>query len=135
MSTNINLASGVSGRKIYFPNITKATWVKYYRIGPYRAVIGTHCESVGKIYYVHVLYLFGDEKGHGPLLAFASEYADLTGKNGERCLSLFQNGVHYNMGFSKDWADLELFIPKALQVAAERLGIEEKPEEVIVPNV
>jgi hypothetical protein len=119
------ISSSVPERNIYLPAITTARWVRRYQLGPYRAVLLTECKSVGQIHYTHVLYIFGDESR--PVLAVTAEYSDDAGKDGQRFLTVFYKGVHYNCGLSLEWADLELFERKALQLAAEQLEISDPP--------
>jgi hypothetical protein len=116
-------------RKDYMPAITKARWVRYFQLGLYRAVVGSDCESIGSIQYAHVMYVFKKLEQH-PCLAVTSEYSDEFGEDGSRFLCVFFAGSHLNTGFSRDWADLDSFIHKALEMAVRELNISEAPEEL-----
>jgi len=119
-------------RRLYLPAITKARWVKRYKLGEYLAVLGTECESVGFISYTHVLYIFKKDESQ-PYIAVTSEYSDVSGQDGSRCLCLFSEGRHSNLGFSMDWVDLEKFESRALAVAGEYLQVSEAPIELHYP--
>ncbi len=64
-----------------------------------------------------------------PVLVVSSEVnttAQVLG-GGSNYLCVFDEDGHANMGSSDDWADPKQFFPKALQIAAGRLGIEIQP--------
>lgn len=117
--------------KVYLPTITKARWVKRFQIGPYRAIVGTDCESTGPIHYTHILYIFKEGEDR-PYLAVSSEFAYGTGEDGIRHVCLFFGGSHFNAGPSSDWADLEKFTQKALELVADVLHVTDKPQELSI---
>jgi hypothetical protein len=105
--------------------------VKLFSVGFYRAVLVTDCESVGSVYYNHAIY-FRERDEPVPLLAMASEIADTIPDIGERCLSMFYHGSHYNFGFSSDWLDIEKFTDRAMSIALNHLSVSESVQEL--PN-
>lgn len=113
----------------YLPAITNVLWVRRFRLGPYCTQVGTNCDSLGPIHYIHVMYVF---KGNDelPCLAVSSEYTDQASSNSP-FFCLFFGGAHFNMGSSPDFADLEFFTRKALEAIVEPLEIQsEHPEEL-----
>lgn len=130
---------------MYLPALTNARPVSRYMIGEYLAVVLTDCESKGSIEYKHVVlvYRMGAEYEDGenplPVLAVAAEksegVAELLGEESteERYfLGVFPGDGHMNMGMSADWADLEKFTTKALDVIANHFKIDKPP--FLVPN-
>ena len=51
-------------------------------------------------------------------------------------LGVFPGGPqHINLGASDDWADIEKFANKALEVIVEHFSLSKAPEEIEVPTV
>src|SRR3954465_4912475 len=114
---------------MYLPVLKNARPVYRYRIGNYVAVIVTDCESIGMIQYTHVLFLL--EAGQAqPIFAVAAEMNNLSIARGQTDLFLgvFANNRHENHGTSPDWADLNKFSARALQIVVERFNVTEPPE-------
>jgi hypothetical protein len=122
-------SSGVRGRTIYFPAIPKARLVKQFSIVIYHAILVTDCESVGGIYYDPVIFI-REAAEPEPLLAMASEIADVVPDTGERFMCMFYHGMHYNFGSSSDWLDIEKFTDKALNIALNHLSVFERVQEL-----
>ena len=118
----------------YFPSLKRARPVKRFQLGPYLAVVFTDCESLGTVQYTHALFVLPEDSSE-PRLAVAAEVNALHGQpgheaSGSHFLGLFPGSGHLNFGDSNDWADLETFTGKALELAAERLGIPDAPQEI-----
>ncbi len=123
------IGSSVRGRKVYFPAITKARVVKQFAAGSYRAMLVSDCESVGGIAYNYVLYVRRQDET-APLLAMASELADINPDDGERFLCMFYQGRHYSYGYSSDWLDMEKFMQGAWVIASDQLAITDNLHEL-----
>ena len=109
--------------KRYMPTITSVRWVRRFQVGSYRAIVGTDCDNVGGICYIHVMYVFR-ENDDQPYMAVVSEYAlgQVSAESPFFCL--FFGGSHFNMGSSSDYVDLEIFTQKALKTIIEPLGVQ-----------
>jgi hypothetical protein len=121
---------------MYMPPILDARHASSYQIGPYLAMVFTDCQSEGPIRYSHVMFVYQidpaqPEKPGQRLMAVAAEVNDsalYTGIPGpSHFLGVFPGEGHINMGASDQWADLEAFTQKALEVAAEHLDVAEPP--------
>jgi len=120
---------------MYLPALKNARPASRYRVGNYLALIVTDCESIGMIQYTHVLFLL--EMGQvQPIFAVAAEMNSMSLAGGETRLFLgvFSGGGHENHGMSADWADLDKFSARALQIVAERYAITEPPELLPLAN-
>jgi hypothetical protein len=84
------------------------------------------------------VYEQGDFLTGRPCFAVAAEVNRLASPDSGRSLFL---GVfpgeprHINLGASDDWADLEKFADKALEVIVEHFSLSKAPEEIAVPTV
>lgn len=122
-------SSRVGDRAVYFPTITKERLVKQFSVGFYHSGLVTDCESVGSVYYNHVIYI-RERDEPVPLLAMAFEIADTIPDIGERCLSMVYHGSHYNFGFSRDWLDIDKFTDRAMSIALNHLSVSESGQEL-----
>jgi hypothetical protein len=118
----------------YFPALKRARPARRYQLGPYLAVVFSDCVSMGTVQYTHVLFVL-PENGTEPRLAVAAEVNTLHGQpgfeaSGSHFLGVFPGSSHENLGASDDWADLERFTRKALELAAGRLGVADAPQEI-----
>ena len=108
-----------------------------YQLGRYVALLVTECSRVRNelsIQYNHVLWLFvidpsDDLTPDRPVLAVTAEVNALADEfpSGSHFLGLFDGSGHINLGASDQWADLETFATRALDVAADHLKVEEVP--------
>jgi hypothetical protein len=118
----------------YFPALERARPVKRFQLGPYLAVVFTDCASMGTVQYTHVMFVL-DEDSTEPRLAVAAEVNTLHGQpgfeaSGSHFLGVFPGDSHLNLGDANDWADLETFTHKALELAAGHLGVADAPVEI-----
>src|SRR5215467_2028838 len=106
---------------MYAPHIKSARQLRRYRLGNYQALLFDQCEAVGPIRYLYVLVIF-QEGERTPTLFVASEESDMPPalSPSPPFLGLFGADGHHNFGTSPDWADLEAFTARALQLAAEQ---------------
>ncbi len=120
---------------MYLPALRNARPVYRYRIGDYVAIIMTDCESIGTIQYTHVLFLL-DPNQPNPIFAVAAEVNTMPAAESETqsFLGVFPGSRHENHGLSADWADLDKFSARALQIVAERFEIAEPPVLLTLPN-
>ena len=113
--------------------------MRRFRLGPCTAELLTDLVSTGLVQYEHVLRVASPDTGE-TLLWVASERnaswdpSDVEGTLGSHFLGVFPGDGHRNLGASCDWADLERFTARALEVAREQLGIEEEAEELPGPD-
>ena len=115
--------------RVYLPAIKKALWVRRFAVGPYEALLGTACESVGPLKYHHVLNVYSPGRDR-PYLVVASEYDAEMGDAEKPFLTIFFGGVHFNQGASADWRDLSQFTEKALEALKEPLQVTDPPSEL-----
>lgn len=119
---------------MYLPALTNARRVASYVIGPYIGVLLTDCEASGVIDYKHVLFVYLPDPvnpGKPPqvVMAVAAELSSMLKPPSDAeqpeayFLGVFPGDGHYNLGMSEDWADLEKFAARAVEVARERLEV------------
>lgn len=128
----------------YWPAVEGGTPVKWFRFGDYRAVVVADLKSLGRVEYLYVMPIFkvGTD---GMCLCVASEKNRMYDRNlqgdgtiepGEsHFLGLFPGHGHLNLGSSNDWADLEKFTVKALEVARHHLHVEDDAIEELKHSV
>ena len=120
---------------MYFPTLKKARLAKLYRLGEYLCFLLTDCESLGAIQYEHVLFVNyqGEQR---PSFAVASERNEMSSQSGagSHFLGVFPGSGHGNMGASNDWAKLDIFTARALEIVAQHFAIEDSPVELPVPD-
>ena len=107
---------------MYSPAIINAREVERFPIGPYEGILLTDIEARGAVQYQFVLAVLKEGE---PCLYISSEVnrmaAELGG--GSHFLCAFEESKHLNFGCSNEWADLETFKRKAVEMAKERLGV------------
>ncbi|HVU14265.1 MAG TPA: hypothetical protein VHD90_23460 [Phototrophicaceae bacterium] len=99
-----------------------------YRVGDLMLLVVTDCESVGLIHYRHVLYAFRINEPQ-PIFAVAAEINSISAQThpDRLFLGVFPGSAHENLGMSPDWADLDKFTARAIQIVQERFGIKQPP--------
>ena len=106
----------------YEPLVSGGRTVGRYNLGGFRALLLTDVQSDGKITYEHVLFVMRSS-ALAPVLAVTSEVAAVGG-HGSHVLGLFPGNGHVNLGTRDEWANLSAFESKALDVAAQHLGLD-----------
>lgn len=121
---------------MYFPNLVDADHAESYVIGPYMAMVFTNCESAGHVQYEHVLMVYEvnaskpDDEPPIRVMAVASEI-NIQSQPGDGCshfLGVFPGTGHMNMGCSDEWADLQTFIMRALEIVVNHMDIDQAPK-------
>jgi hypothetical protein len=118
---------------MYLPMLTDARVVNRYKMGPYLAVVLTDCKSGGMIAYRHVVMVYtfepepGGESRPRPILAVAAEESEILEDHNACFLGIFPGDGHLNLGHSTDWADLDKFTTKALEIIASHLHTTDPP--------
>lgn len=81
-------------------------------------------ESMGEMQYLHYLVVHGPEKM--PEFFVCAEWLDhnTLNKNGP-VLGVFSSTGHGNMGYDKQWLDINLFILKAVELARVELELDD----------
>ena len=127
---------------IYLPGLEGARFVRMYffrdpQQGPCSCVLVTDCQNSSRVEYAHVMYVYegGDVLTGRPCLAVASEVNRMAtaGSGRSHFLGLFPGEGHVNLGASDDWAEMDRFAAKALEVIAERFSLPKPPEEMEAP--
>jgi hypothetical protein len=121
---------------MYLPALNDARIVASYTFGQdILTTILTDCKSSGAIQYTHVMlvYRLNPDEPDQPtiIMAVASEInrmAHLGG--GSHFLGVFPGNGHTNLGASDEWADLQTFIQKALEVTAGYLNLNAPPVRI-----
>jgi hypothetical protein len=130
---------------MYWPTITDARHVDSFLVGPLLAVLFTDCVSEGTIQYAHVLYVYEPDLKNPPgpgnppplvccITAEVNAMAAETSGSGSHFLCMFHDGIHANMGAADDWADLDTFTQKALDVVADQFAIDREPIRMPMPG-
>jgi len=126
-------------KKEYWPIIQGGSITRLFRFGEYLAALVTDMQSPGLIEYLYVMLVTKilDDK---LCLCIASEKDTTYGKKfadasfhsrGSHVLCVFTGDFHLNYGASNDWADIDLFTARALELARDQLNISgEAVEEV-----
>jgi hypothetical protein len=123
------------GITMYWPAINGGRKARSYRLGNYLAVLVTDCESMGQIEYTHVLLVYQmvpppQADQNAPLVyAVAAEKNSMQDELGgdSHFLGVFPGTGHMNFGASEQWADLDHFVEKAIEVTAAHFNITEAP--------
>lgn len=133
---------------VYLPDLAEGRLVRYYhfrhpQFGPSSCVLVSDCKANSpNLQYAHVLYVYegGDFIMGRPCFAVASEVnqgpAVSIGRS--HFLGLFPGDgqqIHINLGASDDWADIQKFTPRALELIVEHFSLANPPQEVMVPTV
>jgi hypothetical protein len=125
---------------MYLPAIKDAQREAVYRVGPYFAIVLTDCVSEGDIDYKHAIFVYlPDPHAERPqwVMAVAAEISDMVrdlhkdDPNPPYFLGVFPGTGHQNLGASPDWADLEKFTARGLEVVAEHLNVDKSPVRYI----
>jgi len=86
---------------------------------------------------MHVMYVYegGDFLTGRPCLAVASEVNRMAtaGSGRSHFLGLFPGDGHVNLGAADEWADMDSFAAKALEVVAGQFSLSKPPEEIEAP--
>ncbi len=100
-----------------------------YRLDPYTFVLLGDIESLGVIEYLYILFAIKDDE-NAPDLFVASEVNAMAKSlgGGSHFLGVFDQAGHGNMGAADQWANLDIFAAKALEIATARLGLEGTPK-------
>ena len=117
------------------PPMRKAKLLRRYRVGEYDALLLGHIKADGPVKYLYILGMFR-RADHDLCLGVASEENKLSSRlgGGSHFLGVFPGEGHENHGASDEWANVETFGRRALQLARERLGIGEEAEELPLPK-
>lgn len=120
----------------YWPQTNGGTNRKRFRFGEYVAIVRSDFDPIDdedEIEYLFVMAVFKLPELQ-LCLAVASEmsagvrglherHPELAPEGNEAFLGVFSSGAHSNLGTSSDWADLDKFVTKALDVARGRLNV------------
>jgi tetratricopeptide (TPR) repeat protein len=103
--------------------LTQAYPVSSYLMNPYRIVVFTDCAGIGAVEYIHVMLVYREDEMQ-PCFAVAAEVNQLAQHlgSGSHFLCTYDER-HNNLGSSNDWANLETFIRKGLDIVAERFNV------------
>jgi hypothetical protein len=114
------------------------TLTRGFRFGQYSAAVFTDVVAAGTTEYLYLMPVLRvvDQK---LCMVVSSEKNRMYGKSfsgdgtpdmGEsHFLCVYPGDEHWNLGSSNDWADLDRFTAKALEVAREHLGVEDPAVE------
>ena len=108
---------------MYRPAIQEAEPLREFHFPEYEAVLLGDIQSAGLIKYEYVLQVI-HKATRMPCLYVAAEENEMANVlgGGSHFLCVFQGGDHRNYGDSDDWADVDKFATRALQLASETLG-------------
>jgi len=110
------------------PLIKRATMLRKYRLGPNVTGLYGNIESAGSMQYSFILAVQRDTERQ-PFVFVTSEVSVLAHAMGpSHVLGIFEGDRHVNMGFSDEWADLEHFTMRALEIAAGYVGVTDPPK-------
>lgn len=130
---------------MYSPMIKSSTCIRRYVLAPFLFALHSEIQNFeslpgmpGKpIQYLYILAacregetqpcLFVASEEEKPIFLPQSSPSDMPKGY---FLGAFTNQGHLNYGKSKDWADLELFTTRALQIATQQLGVSGVPQLV-----
>jgi hypothetical protein len=113
---------------MYSPHIKSAKPLLRYRLPPYTFVLLGEIESIGLIGYLYLLIAMKDDE-KAPSLFVSAEVNSTVDKcgGGSHFLCIFDPEGHHNLGHHNQWANLDIFAAKALEIATQRLGLEGNP--------
>jgi hypothetical protein len=129
---------------MYLPVIASARRVRKFRLGPFLATLVTDCQMPATnqpiIRYKHILFLSAlHDPVFKPFFAVAAERSSMLEEmalSGEgyskdaHFLGVFPGEGHMNFGMSDEWADLDKFSARALEIASQHLKISDTPQEI-----
>jgi hypothetical protein len=107
---------------LYAPTVIKADEIERFKIGTYEAIMLGNIQARGMIQYLYILEI-RDE--NGPCLYITSEVNAMKKElgGGSHFLCIFEGERHLNLGDSDEWANLDVFKGKAIELARKNLGI------------
>jgi hypothetical protein len=119
---------------LYLPRVKSFKIHRIYRLGQFLCTVGTDCDNLPQlqIQYVHIMYV--NEPGNSmPIYATACEtnhhIAERVAK-GEAVEAHYAFGIfpntetrHITVSWSDQWAELDTFIAKSLEVAREQYEV------------
>jgi hypothetical protein len=113
---------------MYAPIILLTTECQSYDFGQHIGVLHTDVIARGKIRYRYIFELRLKESKSALLYVTSEQNAmygvfgsDLT-SDGSHFLCMFRGRLHYNLGDSNDWADIEKFEARAIAIIAQQLN-------------
>lgn len=119
------------------PRFRDARHVDSYFIGTLLAVLFTECETIDGVDYEHVLYVYQPDPRKPPApgesppcVMMISAAANDDPVEGSHMLSI-HNGEIEHVAASDQWADLETFTEKALNLVKEHFEVDRDP--VLLP--
>jgi hypothetical protein len=122
----------------YWPAVKGGKPWRRFRFGDYQALVLTELESVGFIEYLHVMAVFKVPENKLCLCVAAERNRmherKLPGEGtsdsaGSHFLGLFLGKVHMNFGSSNDWANIDRFSARALELACDHLKVDAEAVE------
>lgn len=131
---------------LYLPDLAEAEFVRHYffqhpQHGPCSCVLVTQCKANSpNLQYAHVMYVYaqGDFLTGKPCFAVAAEVNRIAppGSGRSHFLGMFAGEPrHVNLGASDEWADIEKFTAKALEVIAEHFDLPSPPQDIEAPTL
>lgn len=116
----------------YWPLIEGGTVSRLFTFADYRAGLLTGMRSLGAVQYLFVMLIFRAPTNE-LCLCIASEANEPFDQHpvGSHFLGLFTGDEHRNLGASNDWASMELFTARALELAREHLKVSDDVVEEI----
>ena len=122
----------------YWPAVKCGKPWKRFRFGDYRALLLTDLEPLGSIQCLYVLQVFKVPE-RKLCLCVAAETNRMhgmrrpgdgkSGSGGSHFLGLFPGQGHMNFGSSNDWANIEIFAAKAVELARSHLKVDGRAVE------
>jgi hypothetical protein len=130
----------------YLPDLADAQFVRHYffrhpQHGPCSCVLVTQCKANSpNLQYAHVMYVYeqGDFLTGRPCFAVAAEVNRIAppGSGRSYFLGMFPGEPqHVNLGASDEWADIEKFADKALEIIVEHFALSAPPQDIGAPTV
>lgn len=120
---------------LYMPAVESMDRLDGGLLGPdHVAILTGNIKSAGQIQYLYLLTVF-ERATEQPIYIVASEVNGMRDAfgGGSHFLGVFDGRGHLNLGDSDDWADVGLFMKKALALAAARVGLK-PPDEGDAPR-
>ena len=105
----------------YVPMILRATPVRAFEAPPIKALLLDNIQTAGIVRYRYVLTVFENGDYEDPLLVISSE---LFSDGPTYAIGVFTESGHETLNpISDDWADLDKFCHRALELVQKRKGI------------
>ena len=122
----------------YWPVIKGGKVASQFRFADYQALLMIKMRSPGLVKYLYVMLIFKMPENK-LCLCVASEKNRDYGRNtqddqpfdfgGSHFLGLFPGQDHLNLGASNDWADVDRFTARALELARDHLKVSDEAIE------